>query len=136
MDPPKAASEELSLVPVVKPSGFKPRQMPFSIFSHEAHTALTCGSCHGDLPIAQGCCQDKTPAIDPDIPDVKLPGIKVCQSCHNGNPSHAGKAENGCFLCHQYHKWNERAGTPTKYTFQQLGLPTVSGQGEKSPPAN
>lgn len=122
MDAPKPVPEELSRVPVVKPSGFKPRQMPFSIFSHDAHIALTCGSCHDD-PAA-----NKKKVIDPDIPDIKLPGIKTCEACHNGNPSRAGKAENSCFLCHQYHKWNERIEIPARYTFQQLGMPTSSDQ--------
>jgi hypothetical protein len=126
-----AAPVAPGVLPVVQPSGFKPRQMPFSVFSHEAHTAVNCVSCHGGMPSVQ----DKPSALRRDVPDVSLPGIKSCQTCHNGDPVHAGKAENSCFLCHQYHKWNERTGPPTRYTFQQLRLPPVSVV-EKSPKAN
>lgn len=114
-------AEDLPLVPVVQPAGFKPRQMPFAVFSHQAHIAVTCAYCHGDMPSVQG--QDKTPVIRRDVPDVHLPGKQICQNCHNGNPSHAGNAEDSCFLCHQYHKWNERTEPPSRYTFQQMGLP-------------
>ncbi len=129
MDAFKASPPDLARVPVVKPSGFKPRQMPFSVFSHDAHLALTCGSCHDYQPTLQPRCEEykKNPTVlDPDIPDVKLPGVKTCEICHNGNPAYAGQTENSCFLCHQYHKWNERTGepgkTPTKYDLTQLGL--------------
>jgi hypothetical protein len=123
---PLSREPKLENLPIVKRINLQPRQMPHSIFSHEAHIAFTCGSCHGDLPPVPSCCQD-TPVVDRDIPDVKLPLIKSCETCHNGNPDHAGHAENSCFLCHQYHDWNDGASPPRKYppkyTFQKLRLP-------------
>jgi len=101
---------ELSGLPLVQKPGFKPRQMDDAIFSHDAHISVTCESCH-EFPKAGTLAN----------PEKLLPGIKTCQSCHSGSPAKAGKAEDGCFLCHQYHKWDPQRDPFTgKYTIEQL----------------
>jgi hypothetical protein len=97
-------------LPRVKESGFKPRQMVNAVFSHEAHISVTCESCHVF-----------SHSDNLQVTEKLLPGIATCQACHNGTPAQEGKAENGCFLCHQYHKWDpQREMFPSKYTIEQL----------------
>ena len=95
-------------VPVVKAAAITERWMPHSVFSHQPHRSLDCTACH-----VQATGSQKTS-------DVLLPGIASCQSCHNGTPKQVGSSENSCFLCHQYHDWRQRKGTPGKYTIPQL----------------
>lgn len=101
---------EQSDVPLVRKADFKSRQMEDAIFSHEAHIAVKCESCH-EFPHVANLTE----------PETLLPGIKTCATCHSGLPANAGKAENRCFLCHQYHKWDPQRDTfPSKYTIQEL----------------
>ena len=101
---------EQAALPLVKKPDFKSRQMQDAIFSHEAHIAVTCESCH-EFPHASNAAE----------PEKLLPGIKTCATCHSGYPVEAGKTENRCFLCHQYHKWDPQRDTfPSKYTIQEL----------------
>lgn len=87
----------LAGLPEVAPSGIKPVWLPNSTFSHYAHVSIDCKSCH-------------TKSINSEeTSDVLIPSIKTCQECHNGQPTKIGEAQNGCFLCHQYHNWKQRS---------------------------
>jgi hypothetical protein len=55
-----------------------------------------------------------------DTKDVLVPGIKTCQTCHNGAPTTYGHAENRCFECHQYHNWMDRGSFKGTYSLPQL----------------
>jgi len=103
-----AANPNSRDLPVVKPSALTYRWMPNAIFSHQAHSAVSCESCHAFALSSQKGS------------DMLLPGIKTCQSCHNGNPSQAGEGENSCFLCHQYHDWKQRGNFHSIYTIQEM----------------
>lgn len=87
-------------LPTVAPTNQQARWLTNAVFSHQAHLAVSCDSCHSRTRISsQG-------------DDILLPGIASCQKCHNGQsrpqgPALAsGHAESGCFLCHQYHDWS------------------------------
>ena len=86
-------------LPTVAPTKEKSRWFTDAVFSHQAHIAVSCESCHARTRISnQGA-------------DILLPGIASCQKCHDGRSSPQGPAltsghtESGCFLCHQYHDW-------------------------------
>lgn len=102
-------------LPRIMAANLPVRWMPHSSFSHEPHKALSCLSCH------QQAAESKRSS------DVLLPRIASCQSCHSGAPVRAGVAENGCFLCHDYHQWDQRKRFEGTYTIPQLigreGLP-------------
>ena len=95
-------------LPKVVAANITLRWFPKSVFSHQAHMAVTCESCH-----AQALTSTETS-------DVLLPGIKTCQTCHNGKPNVEGVSENGCFLCHTYHKWDQRKEFKGKYVIHPL----------------
>ncbi len=95
-------------LPRVKPSVMPARWLPNAMFSHEAHSVVACESCH-----AQALASEKSS-------EVLIPGIKSCQSCHNGDPAHAGNAENRCFLCHTYHNWKQRVHFHSRFTIEEL----------------
>ena len=95
-------------LPAIRPAMITQRWLPHSIFSHESHQAVECSSCHAAAPTSQ-----KTS-------DVLIPGVATCQACHNGKPTEAQHAENGCFLCHAYHNWNEPAKVRGIYSIRQL----------------
>ena len=101
-------------LPVVKDSKITKRWLPRAIFQHEAHALITCVSCH---------TQAKTSIA---TADVMLPSIKICQQCHSGDATKDGHAENGCFLCHQYHDWKMAKGFEYKSTFS---IPELLGKG-------
>lgn len=61
-------------------------------FDHNAHQMVVCISCH-----TQAAGSKLTS-------DVLLPGIKVCQTCHQSG-EYAAKA--ACSECHRYHDWNK-----------------------------
>jgi hypothetical protein len=91
------------------------RFMPYAIFSHQAHSAISCEGCHVEPP-KPDCCK---PA--PQSHDIHVPGIETCAKCHSGNPPAAGQAGNGCFLCHQYHPWDpSREMFRSQHTIQEL----------------
>jgi hypothetical protein len=102
------AAANTPVLPTVKPSALTERWMPNSIFSHQAHTAVSCESCHTLALTSQ------------KGNDMLLPSIKTCQSCHNSNTAKAGEAENSCFLCHEYHNWNQRGNFHSTYTLQEM----------------
>jgi hypothetical protein len=108
--------------PIVKESRLKAPEMAHASFSHEAHVSVLCESCHANARSAESSSQ------------WLLPGIKTCQRCHNGTPTEAGNAENGCFLCHQYHDWKS---SPKRFRrnltiFEMTGrMPPDPGHAEK-----
>jgi len=83
-------------LPEVAPSKIKDVWLPNAVFSHYAHSSINCQSCHTKAMSSQ------------ETADVLIPSIKVCQDCHNGQPTKLGQAQNGCFLCHQYHNWKQQ----------------------------
>ena len=91
------------------------RFTPYAIFSHQAHSAISCEGCHVQPP-KPDCCK---PA--PQSHDIHIPGIETCAKCHSGNPPAAGQAGNGCFLCHQYHPWDpSREMFRSQHTIEEL----------------
>ena len=56
-------------------------------FSHRAHRAVECSSCHRDA------------AGSVETGDVLVPGIRDCTACHSGT----GTAQDRCAQCHLYH---------------------------------
>ncbi len=91
--------QDSATLPTVAPTNQKTRWFTDAVFSHQAHIAVSCESCHSRTRISnQGS-------------DILLPGIASCQKCHDGRSSPqgpalaSGHAESGCFLCHQYHDW-------------------------------
>jgi hypothetical protein len=67
------------------------RWFPAARFSHGAHDAVTCDSCH-----EKARTSEKTS-------DLLLPGVAGCQECHA--QGHArGHVESGCQTCHVYHE--------------------------------
>ncbi len=93
-------------LPTVAPTQQKTRWFTDAVFSHQAHIAVSCESCHARTRISnQGS-------------DILLPGIASCQKCHDGKSSPqgpalaSGHAESGCFLCHQYHDWSHPQTAP------------------------
>ena len=85
--------KEESSLPQVASANMKTVWLPNSVFSHYAHAAFDCKSCH-----IGAASSEKTS-------DVLIPNIQICQQCHNGDPNRIGHTQNGCFLCHQYHDW-------------------------------
>ena len=95
--------------PQVRPANITVRWLPNSTFNHYAHQAVACDSCHNKARTSK------------ETSDVLIPSIETCRSCHSGEPTQVGKAENGCFLCHQYHDWKtQKPGMKGKFTIDQL----------------
>jgi hypothetical protein len=105
----QVGEQGLTGLPEVAPSKITPVWLPNSVFSHYAHASVECKSCH-------------TKSINSEeTSDVLIPSITTCRECHNGEPTKIGQAQNGCFLCHQYHNWKQRNEQfiPT-HTLEQL----------------
>ena len=120
-------------------------RMPHSVFSHEAHIGVTCESCHRYPDINNACASASNPKeclafYDGEAPKYReslLTSITICQQCHRASPASAGKAENGCFLCHQYHKWMpEKEKLDGQYTIQQLTGAAPIGSDHPEKPQN
>ena len=105
-------SQAVGALPTVAESQVPVRWMQHAVFDHRPHRMLDCDSCHN-------ASASKTSA------DVMLPGIANCQTCHRGD----GAAENGCFECHQYHRWTEEKRIKGRFRIEDL----VSGRGVPSP---
>lgn len=73
------------------------RWLERSVFSHEAHRALTCLECH-----AQATTGTETS-------DIMLPSIDSCRACHAPEVG----VRSDCVLCHVYHPPLEPAPTGT-----------------------
>jgi predicted CXXCH cytochrome family protein len=78
--------------------------LPHSRFDHAPHRSFTCTSCHQTAPSSQ------------QTADVLVPGIAVCQTCHSGDAQQAGRSENRCFECHEYHDWKNQPAFRGNYT--------------------
>lgn len=97
-------SEGNSLL-AVAPSRIATRWLPHAVFSHDAHRAVTCISCHVSVASSQLTS------------DVNLPSVRVCQECH---AARASAAPAGCFECHTYHDWSQEKVYPGKFALPDL----------------
>jgi hypothetical protein len=86
-----------------------------AVFSHYPHQSLRCESCH------------RATANSQETSDVLLPGIKTCQQCHKSAGASNG-AENGCFLCHQYHDWKQAGPRSPAHGMELTAIP-ATGKG-------
>ncbi|HTW46861.1 MAG TPA: cytochrome c3 family protein [Acidobacteriaceae bacterium] len=96
------AIENPAMLPKLVPTRQPVRWLSHAVFSHEAHQAVACAECHTRATASQ------------NANEVLLPSIATCRRCHDGEshpqgPALAnGHAESGCFLCHEYHAWDEK----------------------------
>lgn len=118
--PQSDGEHSAELLPKIRPAAITVRWLPHALFDHEAHRAIECASCHAAAPSSQ-----KTS-------DVLIPGIKTCQTCHSGGMESSTKTESGCYLCHQYHDWNQRVQFKGRYTIPQLTGANLEPQKEES----
>jgi hypothetical protein len=109
-----AALSNPAMLPKLRPTQQPVRWLPHAVFSHEAHQAVACAECHTKAAASQ------------NANEVLLPSIATCQRCHDGE-SHPqgpalsdGHAESGCFLCHEYHAWDEKGLRPQPVKAESL----------------
>jgi hypothetical protein len=113
--PPSATVHDLAAMlanpaslPQIAPTRQPVRFLTNAVISHEAHQSVACVECHSKASFSQSA------------KDILLPSIQSCQKCHNGESRPqgpvltAGHAESGCFLCHEYHGW-DNTGTKLKH---------------------
>jgi hypothetical protein len=81
-------------LPTVTESNIAAAWLKRGDFDHAAHVMLDCAGCHQDVRKSE-----KTS-------DVLIPGIKVCQRCHDPEARHPA-AGSTCFECHRYHDWSK-----------------------------
>jgi hypothetical protein len=90
---------DLAGTPVFADTKVTPPQVPAAwfpkaAFSHPAHQAMTCSTCHVKAELSELAT------------DVLVPGIAQCRQCHQAG---ATSARADCSLCHVYHDWpNEK----------------------------
>jgi hypothetical protein len=118
---PATLQTALAATPTIAPSHAPQRFFTAALFSHTAHNAVQCEECHAAaLTSVSGN-------------DLLMPGIGVCQRCHDGQSRpqgpalSSGHAESGCGLCHEYHetlKAEPKTGTfapmPAAFRIDQL----------------
>lgn len=75
----------------VRKANMPARWMPDSAFSHGAHEAFDCTSCHEKA-------KDST-----QTGDVLLPQVGVCRQCHS-SAEETSKIKSDCMFCHAYHE--------------------------------
>jgi hypothetical protein len=75
----------------IEPTNVPTIWLPHAKFSHIAHRAVQCESCH------EGANGSTTSA------DVLLPGIETCVQCHAPPTRQRGGARFECTECHRYH---------------------------------
>ena len=92
----EAGQSALGTLAEIAPANIKAVWLPKSVFSHYAHASFDCKSCHVKVLSSE------------HTSDVLIPSISICQHCHNGDPAKLGHAQDGCFLCHQYHDWKDQ----------------------------
>lgn len=81
---------DLTVVPTNLPQVWHPQAR----FSHVAHRAVDCVSCHPKAPSSSRHT------------DVLIPGRDLCLRCHGPVPAEApatGRANGSCVECHRYH---------------------------------
>jgi hypothetical protein len=103
-----AISEGDGSLPVVATSSVPTRWFLRAEFNHESHRLLTCVACH-----------DRTPESR-QTPDILLPGIASCRTCHRDSGSRHDAASTRCSECHSYHDWSKERTTKGKFTIPQL----------------
>jgi hypothetical protein len=96
---------DASGLPTVPPAKATARWFTKAAFDHSAHQELTCDSCH---PAA---------AKSTVSSDLLLPGIAVCQNCHNSGQSWGG---NTCATCHRYHDWSKEKAVDGKFHIKDI----------------
>jgi hypothetical protein len=69
--------------------------LPHAKFSHAAHRAVECQSCHPGA-------RESTRAED-----ILLPAIEVCVECHAPASKTSGGARFDCTECHRYHNGSD-----------------------------
>ncbi len=103
----------------IAPSHAPQRFFTAAIFSHSAHSSVECLECHANAKTSMSGT------------DLLMPGIAVCQKCHDGQSRPQGPAlsnghaESGCGLCHDYHemvalKDGREPAPPTTFPISQL----------------
>lgn len=103
-----------AMLPRFAPTHQPVRWLPHAVFSHASHQAVACAECHTQAASSQ------------NANEVLLPSIATCHRCHDGE-SHPqgpalgnGHAESGCFLCHEYHGWDEKGIRPQPVKAESL----------------
>jgi Class III cytochrome C family len=114
-----AANQNPAMLPKLTTTHQPVRWLTHAVFSHQAHESVGCGECHTRATASQNGTE------------VLLPSITSCRHCHDGE-SHpqgpalaTGHAESGCFLCHEYHGWDEKGLRPQPVkaeSLRELGL--------------
>jgi predicted CXXCH cytochrome family protein len=89
-------TKEGKLVPEhIKPPKVPQLWYPHAKFSHYAHRAVDCSTCH-------------KAAESTTNTDVLLPGIENCLKCHSARRTEKGETFGGvrqdCTTCHRYHQ--------------------------------
>lgn len=109
-----AAVANPEMLPKLKPTHQPARWLRHAVFSHQAHQSVGCVECHTRATNSQNASE------------ILLPSISTCQHCHDGK-SHpqgpalaTGHAESGCYLCHEYHGWDEKGLRPTPVKAESL----------------
>jgi hypothetical protein len=74
----------------IRPVKLAEQWMPRAEFSHAAHKASTCISCH------QGAESSEAST------DVLMPGIRECRGCHGGAKD-SNHLASDCVMCHRLH---------------------------------
>ena len=85
-----APANPASLDFTVKPVSVPKIYMSKAWFDHKAHDTAKCETCH-------------TAPKSKSAPDVLMPGIKTCQTCHAGATPQHEKIQSTCSMCHGYH---------------------------------
>ena len=83
-------------LPRVVPSKITVKWLTHASFKHTPHASLSCISCHVKAPTSI------------ETAEVLIPSIRTCAACHKDSLQREGRADNGCYECHQYHDWNQR----------------------------
>jgi hypothetical protein len=94
MDSSQAAAPEG--LPRVLPSQITTKWLVHASFNHAPHESLSCISCHVKAPTSV------------ETSEVLIPSIQTCAACHKDSLQREGRADNGCYECHQYHDWAQR----------------------------
>lgn len=109
-----AALNNPATLPKLMPTRQPVRWLTHAVFSHGSHQAVACAECHTKAAGSQSANE------------ALLPSIATCRRCHDGE-SHPqgpalgyGHAESGCFLCHEYHGWDEKGLRPQPVKAESL----------------
>ncbi len=100
--------EQRQGLPRVLPAQITTKWLAHASFDHAPHAALSCVSCHVKTQTSV------------ETSEVLIPSIQTCAACHKDSVQLEGRAENGCFECHQYHDWSQRKPFVGKKSISQL----------------